>query len=107
MEAEVTAIAGTLITLDAASSEQYAGGEFSWTRTDGQVEYRTIVQTPDGDYRLSGTPVGLEVGMTVSVVLNCDHSPGANGCGLFGNILNYGGALWIPLKNPTTMSPFK
>lgn len=88
---------------------KYIGGMVQWTSTNGDTVLRTILQV-DGDghntLTLSGTIDTLAEGAPVNVILGCNHQAGVgpqpNGdCyPLHNNIHNFGGQMWIPMKNP-------
>jgi len=104
--ATVQSLDGALVQLSVSASAQHAGGMIEWVQPNGRNETRTIVGVPGGAYLLSGFPVGLSVGMEVSVVRGCDHT--LVGCQSHDNVPNYGGQPWIPIVNPmSSISPFK
>jgi uncharacterized phage protein (TIGR02218 family) len=76
----------------------FVGGFIEWTLA-GDQEWRFITGHI-GDTLTLLTTSTLAVGQAVQAYPGCDHSDGANGCGRFGNILNYGGQLYIPNDNP-------
>lgn len=106
----VTAVAGALVSIGGtfANPDNYNGGIASWTTPDGRLEERTIVKRADTTTLImSGVVVGLVVGQQIQLAFGCDHRLELAGNTLTGdcidlhnNVLNYGGDLWIPLKNP-------
>lgn len=74
------------------------GGYIEWTLA-GDQEWRFITGHI-GDTLTLLTASTMAVGQVVQAYPGCDHSDGANGCARYGNILNYGGQLYIPNKNP-------
>lgn len=84
---------------------KYLGGLVEWTTLDGLKETRAIRKikgATSNQLLLSGTTNGLVAGMSVNLVLGCNHQAGLeDDCiALHDNILNYGGQPWIPTKNP-------
>lgn len=100
--ATVTAVSGLRLTAPefaALSSDMsLMGGLVEWVREDGLTDYRTITrhvgQTIDLDYGASDLATGLDV----IVYPGCAHNWEA--CETFDNTPNYGGALYLPVKNP-------
>lgn len=65
------------------------------------AELRFIVGHAGDTLTLSSAVPGLAQNAAFTVYPGCDHTPGT--CNTkFGNILNYGGAPWFPVKNPFT-----
>lgn len=82
----------------------FKGGMLRW-QTDKGTEYRTIRNCTENGISYHGPLRGLEAGMTIAVILGCNHK--MNHCQeVHDNILNYGGQPWIPLKNPAKHHPF-
>ena len=94
--------------------EKFIGGLASWV-TASLTEQRTILRVTGDTVHLTGPTPGLSVGDPVSVTLGCNHqtsdcqflhvtegSPNPGG----GNILNYGGQPFIPLKSPIATANF-
>ncbi len=86
--------------------DKYIGGVVEWTNAAGRLERRSIVGR-DGSTKLimSNYSDTLVSGMTVTLVLGCNHQHGMNDTdgdclNLHDNILNFGGQPEIPLKNP-------
>lgn len=109
--ATLTAINGSRITFPIGWSSiavKYAGGLVEWTADSGSREIRTVlnVENDGATLLLAGSIAGLRVGMTVNVVLGCNHKlghgPQPDGdCGpLHNNAQNFGGMPYIPFKNP-------
>lgn len=108
----VLAVNGAMITLSPtwkpdARKPKYNGGYAQFTLPDGRNELRTIIRTEnDGRVLLSSPPGGLDPGESVTMVLGCNHKAGVGpqldgDCApLHNNILNFGGDMWIPYKNP-------
>jgi hypothetical protein len=85
---------------DPAVIPDYLGGLIEWESSAG-TEVRTIMNIADNGVTvfLSGPPRELAAGGSVNVVKGCPHNE--DGCSrIHNNIVNYGGQLWIPLKNP-------
>lgn len=87
---------------------RFLGGTIEWTDSRGHKAIFTVYGTAEsGALRLSGTPLGAAVGLSVDMFLGCDHTRGDRGCAMHNNILNFGGQPWIPLKNPVSVvSPY-
>lgn len=109
-KATVAAVNGNTIVLQAwlqpgDNHQSYTGGMIRW-QTDHGKEYRTIQRVdPDGTIRFIGPVRHLEAGMEIDVIWGCNHQQ--SDCrNLHQNILNYGGQLWIPLKNPVKAQPY-
>lgn len=86
-------------------SLSFAGGYIEWMSGRGYFERRTVdsVYLPTHTLTLSYGSPDLLAGLEVNAYPGCKHN-GAD-CTAFGNILNYGGALYIPLKNPMNGNP--
>jgi hypothetical protein len=78
---------------------KFRNGLVSWQSPAG-LEKRTILGIAGGvSLRLNGSVSGLGPGSAISVVKGCNHQ--MDDCaGVHGNIHNFGGQSWIPLKNP-------
>lgn len=107
----VTAVAGSLVSLPpgwSATPDSYIGGIAKWETAEGLIEERTIIKLADTNtVILSGIASDLTVGAQIDLAFGCDHKLLIAGDHLEGdcitlhdNVLNYGGQLWIPLKNP-------
>lgn len=88
-----------------ARKPKYQNGLAEWTTADGRTERRGILRVVGGTITLDGRAAGLTPGMSVKLILGCDHQTGLPGqtgdcLPLHNNIQNYGGQPWIPLKNP-------
>jgi len=78
--------------------KQFITGMLQWTSQYG-TEYRSIRQTTETKVIFNGPLRGVEIGMTVKLILGCNHRQ--KDCReVFDNILNYGGDPWMPLQNP-------
>lgn len=99
-----TSVSGVVVGCTSAAGLPYghmAGGFITWiSTTTGFLEQRMIVDSDSaGNFTLHVPPVGLSVGVPVTVYPGCDHSQAA--CDLkFANSPNYGGTPYIPSKNP-------
>lgn len=105
----VVAVSRAVINLGASWADDatritYHGGIAEWTTADGHTVRRTIINSAnDGSITLGGRATGLTAGLTVSLSLGCNHQ--MDHCRtLHGNILNFGGQPWIPLKNPVGLT---
>lgn len=100
----VTTITGATVNCAAAAGaavDHFAGGFVTWIHAaSGYMEQR-MVKSSDaaGNLVLTSQPPGLLVGATLSTYPGCDHSL-ATCHSKFNNALNYGGAPFIPTKNP-------
>lgn len=99
---------GPVWPIDLGRVAKFVGGMVEWTRTDGRVELRTILDINiNGNTWLSHATDGLNPGDTVKLTFGCNHKSGIpllNDGGdclpLHNSIQNYGGQLWIPTTNP-------
>jgi len=81
--------------------QAYSNGSIEWVNAAGRREIVSIrAAAGDGALKLAGLPSTLQPGMPVKLYKGCDHTMGARGCDMHGNILNYGGQPWIPERNP-------
>ncbi|WVX90535.1 tail assembly protein [Vibrio phage VpP2 MP] len=63
-------------------------------------KYRRYIMSSDATgILLDAVPIGLAVGMEVSLVAGCDRTK-ATCQSKFNNLANYGGYLAVPTKNP-------
>lgn len=81
----------------------FNGGFIRWTTADGATEVRSVVSHV-GDTCNLMTPHTLAVGALVAAYPGCDHTV-LGGCTKLNNVINYGGQLYIPLKNPMGGDP--
>lgn len=81
---------------------KYVGGMVTWVGVGAQTERRMVIRVVGDTLVLAGLVRNLAIGQEVKVVLGCNHRGGlGDDCiVLHNNILNYGGDLWIPTKNP-------
>lgn len=99
----VASVSGNRITLPAGwngafGTSQFVGGMIEWVNAAGETEVRSIIRIATNTLTLSGMPVGLAAGDTVSVIRGCARTMAA--CNLHNNILNFGGCPFIPTENP-------
>lgn len=85
------------------SGKSFAGGYLEWDSGNGYFERRTINSASGTNLTLAYGSPDLAPGLAVNAYPGCDHTTTA--CTAFGNILNYGGAPYVPLKNPLTGNP--
>lgn len=78
---------------------RFANGIIQWVN-DGRSEQRQILKVSAANNRLqiAGILTGLAAGMTVALSRGCSHN--MDNCNEFANILNFGGAPFIPKTNP-------
>lgn len=88
----------------------FAGGFVTWASENGYTESRTINSVSGTSLILATFSPDLVAGLAVIAYPGCNHTTG--NCGLFplagsgvGNMPNYGGAPYIPLKNPFDGNP--
>lgn len=113
--ATVDSIDGTKVTLDAGwegafPAAKFLRGTLEWTPAGASTEKRMIIRVAGNVLWLSGIPKGLAASDSVDVVLGCNHKAYAEVGGdcqpLHNNILDYGGCLWIPIKNVINANPY-
>lgn len=80
-----------------------AGGYLEWTRADGLTETRTIMHHAAAAIELNYGAEDLAAGAAVTAYPGCPHNWG--GCESFNNTPNYGGAMFLPGKNPFGGNP--
>ncbi|QAY01769.1 UNVERIFIED: putative tail assembly protein [Vibrio phage OPA17] len=93
----VTAVSGAKVSLSGwANTTWWNGGQLSFENK----KYRRYIMAADsGGILLDAVPVGLAVGMTVTLTAGCDRTK-ATCQSKFNNLANYGGYLAVPNKNP-------
>lgn len=103
----VASVTGNSVTLPStwaapALKPKYLGGMVTWTGSANQTERRMIVKVTGDTLLLAGLVRNLVPGQTINVVLGCNHKAGmGDDCVvLHNNIVNFGGAPWIPSQNP-------
>lgn len=106
LTAAVFAETGSLISQSGATvtSGVFAGHADGWW-VGGKIDFggvlRFIVGHAGDTLTLTGAVPGLALDAAFTVYPGCDHTPDI--CDTkFGNILNYGGAPWFPIKSPFT-----
>lgn len=75
-------------------------GWLSWTRPNGIVERRTIIQHSGNQVRLLYGGQGLANGLAVTVLPNCPGTFAACAARRADPELHYGGAIYEPIENP-------
>lgn len=114
MTAEITALTGNSITIDAFTwpgvvgdpEQWFVGGYIEWeANVDGTLDRRAIKSSVSLlEYVLLGTTHRLEVGMAVTLYPGCNLTTGT--CKTkFDNLANYGGCEQMSGKNPFTEEP--
>lgn len=93
----VTSISGAKVGLSGWSATNWwNGGQLTFN----SEKYRRYIMTSDSTgILLDAVPVGLSVGMEVSLTAGCDRTK-ATCQSKFNNLANYGGYLAVPVKNP-------
>lgn len=106
--AVVDAVSGATITCSefaALPTGYLSGGIFEW-ENGLHTERRAILShAAGGQITITHIISGIPVGANVIAAPGCDHTTGANGCGRFNNLVNFGGFPYIPTKNPHGGSP--
>lgn len=105
--ATVAAVNGVTLTVpaaDALADGYFDGGWVEWQVGVGVYERRAIASHVGETLTLEVQTVGLIAGMEVRMYPGDDHSL-ATCNSKFGNVLNYGGMPYIPLKNPFGSDP--
>lgn len=107
VEATVTALAGLTLTAAAFAglpSGRLAGGFVRWARAaDGLIEFRTIKAHAGNTITLDYGALDLAVDLVLRAYPGCAHNWAD--CGYHENRHNYGGDLWMPVKNPFDGNP--
>lgn len=100
VEATLAAVAGLTATAAAFGTAplNLAGGTATWLREDGLIERRSIMRHVGTSITLLYGAADLAAGLAVIVLPGCPRSWAA--CDARGNTLNYGGAIYKPVKNP-------
>lgn len=106
----ITAVDGPLLTLPAnwateGRKDKFVAGMAEWTNTAGRLERRQIIRRTGATSVLLSSSGDLHAGMTITLVLGCNHQHGMNDAdgdcsNLHENVLNFGGQPEIPLTNP-------
>lgn len=107
LPATLTSVVG--ITLQAAEfatlpDGRLAGGYVTWTRPDGETDFRTIATHVGNAVTMNYGDDTLAVGSAVTAFPGCKHN--MQDCdGYFGNALNYGGSKDMPIRSPFDGNP--
>lgn len=105
-DATLTAISGLTLTAAAFgefTSGRLAGGFIQWAREDGLVEFRTIRTHSGTSVVIDYGAADLAPGLVVTAFPGCAHT--WDDCGNHENQSNFGGDLWMPVKNPFNGNP--
>lgn len=99
----ISTVAGVLVTVPALATPptglSYLGGWLEWDSGNGYSERRTIEGVAGGGaLTLAYGSPQLIAGLAVGAYPGCNRT--TNNCNSFGNIVNFGGAPYIPNKNP-------
>jgi Phage conserved hypothetical protein BR0599 len=81
----------------------WAGGYIEWDSGDDYLERRTINSAVGFALTLAFGSPDLVAGLAVTAYPGCRHTTAD--CTFLGNILNYGGDAYVPLKNPMDGNP--
>jgi len=100
LAATLSAVSGLTLTAAAFGTAplSLAGGSLEYTSTSGIVQRLSIMAHSGTSITLLSGAADLAVGLTVSVVPGCPRTWAA--CDARGNTVNYGGAIYKPVKNP-------
>lgn len=100
IEATLTAVVGLTATAASFGTAplSLAGGTATWLREDGLIERRSIMRHDGTSIVLLYGAADLAAGLAVTVLPGCPRTWAA--CETRGNTLNYGGAIYKPVKNP-------
>jgi Phage conserved hypothetical protein BR0599 len=102
----ISAISGTAVTcagIAPPTGLSFAGGYIEWDSGSGYNERRSIDSAAGTVLTIAYGSPDLIVGLALNVYPGCKHN--AADCTSFGNILNYGGELYIPSVNPLAGNP--
>lgn len=99
----VATVSGNVVSVPALASPpaglSYLGGWLEWDSGNGYTERRTIEEVASGGvFTLAYGSPDLIGGLAVAALPGCDRTP--TNCAAFGNSDNFGGAMYIPNKNP-------
>lgn len=102
----VASISGSFVTFangwnGAIAEAAFTNGILMYDVDAGSMQLQILsVDAANNRLRIGGVLTGLEAGATVSLSRGCSHNMGAGGCADFANVQNFGGAPFIPKKNP-------
>lgn len=107
VQATITGINGVTLSASAFGAQPtgYFDGGYVEAVVGGFVVRRAITAHGPTSIDVDQTIPGLQAGAVIDVYPGCDHTTGANGCTKFNNVVNYGGALYLPTKNPFAGDP--
>lgn len=81
----------------------FVGGVLTFTKTSGEIEYRTVSRAEAERLVFVGSTQNLANRIGLSLSVGCPHT--LDGCrDLHDNSKRYGGFPWMPLENPTRKS---
>lgn len=100
VEGTLSAVSGLTLTSAAFASSPFnlRGGTITWTRDDGVVEERPVMAHSGSTIQVLYGGVGLELMRAFVALPGCPGNWAA--CEAFDNTVNYGGAIYKPVKNP-------
>lgn len=103
----IDSINGVTLVVDSVAALPYSGGWVEWSDGDSPPSYeRRLIVAASGTTLTLVRPFSSDVLVNDAVTLfpGCDHTAGT--ChGTYDNILNYGGFLFMPEKNPFDGQP--
>lgn len=101
VDGTLTAVSGLTASAAAFATSEFtlAGGWLEWTRADGLVDRRSITAHSGTDLTLLYAAEDLEAGVEVTATPHCEQTWAA--CEARGNTVNYGGAIYKPVRNPS------
>lgn len=99
IDATLTAVAGLVVSAAefATAPLSLKGAALSWTRADGIVEQRPVMNHSGTDLTLLYGGVELAAGLAVSVLPDCPGNWSA--CEARNNTINYGGSVYEPTED--------
>lgn len=101
---EIQGLNVTLANVGGRPDGYFLGGYVTYEIASGVIDRRNIREHVGSVITLQGFPIGMVVGTALRVYPGDDHTPKT--CAeKFNNILNYGGFLYFPRKNPFGSSP--
>lgn len=99
VDATLSAVSGAVLTASAFATSTFNlnGGWIEWTGASG-TRRATIIRHDGTEIAVLAGSAELVVGLSVTVRPGCEQNWAA--CDARGNTVNYGGAIYKPIKNP-------